>query len=308
MGKPEEKMKAILRRLENSDVPDVFYKNFEVVEKLKFPGLQLVSRFFWVLLACVIACSVLSKLFISGGRSCIIDMPEDGSKIFREPEFCEICENVTQVDKISNVSAEDFNKNYVKTAKPVVVTDGALKWPALKTFNFEFFKKLFKSVDINRGERKNCQFFPYKTEFKSLREVFDMTPERAQLKPGEKSWYVGWSNCNDNAGNILKGHYEKPYFLSNISENIALSWIFMGGPGRGAHMHVDNVHYPSWQAQLSGKKMWKLAPPPECYYRCKELEVLVEPGEIIVLDTNRWYHETSVLLGDVSITIGAEFD
>lgn len=40
------------------------------------------------------------------------------------------------------------------------------------------------------------------------------------------------------------------------------------------------MHYPSWQAQLSGRKLWKLAPPPECYYECEEVEVVVEPGEI----------------------------
>lgn len=28
----------------------------------------------------------------------------------------------------------------------------------------------------------------------------------------------------------------------------------------------------------------------------------------VVLDTNRWYHQTRVLPGDISITIGAEFD
>ena len=28
---------------------------------------------------------------------------------------------------------------------------------------------------------------------------------------------------------------------------------FKGTPGLGAHMHVDNVDLPSWQAQVRGK-------------------------------------------------------
>lgn len=28
----------------------------------------------------------------------------------------------------------------------------------------------------------------------------------------------------------------------------------------------------------------------------------------VVVDTNRWYHKTNVLPGDISITIGAEYD
>lgn len=29
---------------------------------------------------------------------------------------------------------------------------------------------------------------------------------------------------------------------------------------------------------------------------------------IVVIDTNRWYHKTEILPGDISITIGAEYD
>lgn len=43
---------------------------------------------------------------------------------------------------------------------------------------------------------------------------------------------------------------------------------------------VDNVDYPSWQAQVKGEKLWILEPPRECHYVCKKLEVTVHPGEI----------------------------
>ncbi|ENN81093.1 hypothetical protein D910_02628 [Dendroctonus ponderosae] len=235
-------------------------------------------------------------------------MPHETSKLFRAPEYCEICQDFSKVDKVANVSPALFLQKYFKQTHPVVVTDGAANWPAKKLFTFDFFKALFNSTEVNRSKHKTCQFFPYKTEFASLQEVFNMNADRAMLKPGEMPWYIGWNNCNDEIGKYLKQFYSKPYFLSNMTENIDLSWIFMGGPGHGAHMHVDDVHYPSWQAQLSGRKLWKLAPPPECYYECKEVEVVVEPGEIIALDTNRWFHQTVVLPGEISITIGSEFD
>ena len=48
---------------------------------------------------------------------------------------------------------------------------------------------------------------------------------------------------------------------------------------------------------------------PECLFVCNELNFIVEPGEIIVLNTNIWYHKTSVASKDeISITIGSEFD
>ena len=49
-------------------------------------------------------------------------------------------------------------------------------------------------------------------------------------------------------------------------------------------MHIDNVDLPSWQAQVRGRKQWTLRPVPECFFVCKELNFVVEPGEIIVLE------------------------
>ncbi|KAL7645329.1 UNVERIFIED_CONTAM: hypothetical protein RMT77_003715 [Armadillidium vulgare] len=128
--------------------------------------------------------------------------------------------------------------------------------------------------------------------------------ERLDANP----WYIGWSNCDSSAANIIRGHYERPYFLPLNSETSKTDWIFMGTPGHGAHLHIDHVGNPSWQAQIKGRKTWTLEPPLECYFKCFNLQVTVNQGEIIVLDTNIWYHETFILSGEISITIGSEYD
>jgi len=40
------------------------------------------------------------------------------------------------------------------------------------------------------------------------------------------------------------------------------------------------VNRPSWQAQLSGQKIWTLIPPPECEHVCKSMQVTMNKGEI----------------------------
>lgn len=107
-----------------------------------------------------------------------------------------------------------------------------------------------------------------------------MDDRRAAYMEGTEPWYFGWSNCNAEIVKIFREHYGRPYFLPPTSENHAGDWIFMGWPGFGAHMHVDNVRLPSWQAQLKGTKKWILAPPPECYYECESFEVVVQTGDI----------------------------
>ena len=45
-------------------------------------------------------------------------------------------------------------------------------------------------------------------------------------------------------------------------------------------LQIDHVKHPSWQAQLHGKKLWTLQPPPECLGVCRRMKTTVNPGEI----------------------------
>lgn len=150
---------------------------------------------------------------------------------------------MNQVDKIKNISPSDFEENYTSKIKPVVVSDGTKDWSSIDTFTFDFFKKLYEPTFDDDNVKQDCQFFPYKTNFKSLQEALSMNSSRSKLEAGTESWYIGWSNCNDDAGRMMRQHYRRPYFLPDTSENMALSWIFMGGPGFGAHMHVSLIPY-----------------------------------------------------------------
>ena len=49
------------------------------------------------------------------------------------------------------------------------------------------------------------------------------------------------SNCDSAAANILRKHYNRPYFLPTVAESSKTDWIFMGVPGYGAHMHVSKI-------------------------------------------------------------------
>ncbi|XP_011493821.1 PREDICTED: uncharacterized protein LOC105359040 [Ceratosolen solmsi marchali] len=233
---------------------------------------------------------------------CLIDQPPLVRQIFRPAEDCSVCRDVKHVEKISNVDPKLFEERYAYSGRPVVIRDATNGWSAMQVFSFAFLKELYE------GQDANCQFFPYKTEFRSLQDVFNMSTSRALLQAGSKPWYVGWSNCDQAIGTILRKHYQRPYFLPDTAESEKTDWLFMGSPGYGAPMHIDDVEYPSWQAQIRGHKTWILEPPRECHYSCNRVEVTVNPGEIIVLDTNKWYHQTLIVSDDVSITIGAEYD
>ena len=105
---------------------------------------------------------------------------------------CSLCENITQVLDLYNCSKDEFSE-FAYSSRPIVVRNAAQHWPAMKNFNFQFFKELFESVEGSyKSVEEECQFLTFKTEFLSLRDVFNMSERRIQNKQGEKPWYVGW--------------------------------------------------------------------------------------------------------------------
>lgn len=230
-------------------------------------------------------------------------------EVARPPVSCSMCKDLKSVPIEYNISTEEFVAKYAYSSIPVLIKDATSSWSAMTKFNFHYFKNLYTKV---KGAfeviEEECQFFPYSTEFQTLKDVFNMSDARANFTPGEKPWYIGWSNCHQEISAKLREHYVRPYFLPNDSESSIIDWIFMGGPGKGAFMHLDYVQRPSWQAQISGTKTWSLIPSPECESVCHPMNITVHKGDIIIIDTNTWYHATYIHPGPVSITIGSEYD
>jgi hypothetical protein len=206
-------------------------------------------------------------------------MPKDLDKVFRKPDDCSFCLNINSGQWISDIDPNEFEDKFAYNGNVVIVTDATKNWTATEVFDFKFFKDLYEKEDPRR-KTLDCQFFRYKTEFKNLFDALQMNQDRVEYKHGTEPWYFGWSNCNEQIASKLRKHYSRPYFLPKTSELNAIDWIFMGGRGLGAHMHLDNVRLPSWQAQLKGRKEWLLAPPPECIFKCHFFSVVVNPGEI----------------------------
>lgn len=261
---------------------------------------------------------------ISKDESCLMHTPLTITEMARPMVNCmSVCQGMDEVPIVEDMTKEEFLKSHAYSGRPVLVRHATMSWTAGKVFSFLFFKNLFlplieareheEEEELHQKDYKECQFFPYNTEFIKLKDFFNITEARARLDPREKSYYVGWANCFHEAINELRKHYQKPAFLPENSEASTVDWIFMGGSssttGGGAPIHIDHVGRPSWQALVSGHKTWLLYPPPECESVCKnELRVDMQQGDIIVVDTNIWFHGTKVDPNLLTISIGSEYD
>ena len=112
--------------------------------------------------------------------------------LFRPPMDCRICQNLTQIDRLSRLSREQFEEHYAYSGLPVIVTDATVNWSAFQTFSFEFFRGIYSSDSPTLVSGEDCQFFPYESGFRNLSDVFDMTDQRANLQHGSDPWYIGW--------------------------------------------------------------------------------------------------------------------
>ncbi|XP_075929852.1 bifunctional arginine demethylase and lysyl-hydroxylase PSR-like isoform X2 [Petromyzon marinus] len=243
---------------------------------------------------------------------CLMDMGLVATEISRPPSHCpSLCADMEQVPVLAcdQLSPQEFLRTFAYTGRPLLVRGATSGWKALADFNFTFFQLMYSDhSEALRKTVQECQFFSYSSGFTSLADVFNMTEERATLQDGGPSWYVGWSSCSDELTPILRSYYQRPAFLPANSESSTLDWVFMGWAGQGSHIHLDKVQRPSWQAQISGMKTWDLLPPPECEDVCHPLQATLQKGDILIVDTNQWYHSTYIHHGELCISIGSEYD
>lgn len=124
---------------------------------------------------------------------CAIDNGGFFIEVARPPTNCEICRNLYQVPVEYEISVDEFSSKYAYTAVPVLIKDATKAWTAMDKFSYDFFKELYVNIsDAFEVTEEECQFFPYKTDFESLEDAFNMTDDRAHFKEGEDTWYFGW--------------------------------------------------------------------------------------------------------------------
>ncbi|CAH2039457.1 unnamed protein product, partial [Iphiclides podalirius] len=133
-----------------------------------------------------------------------------------------------------------------------------------------------------------------------------MPNARVMNEPGQSPWYVGWSNCHSVIKATMRQYYSIPEFLPEDAEFPETENIFLGYQ-IGAVMHLDYIPRLMWQGQIKGNKNWLVAPVPECEHICHKFHYYIEPGDVALLDTRLWYHETSIPKGQFSLTVQSEY-
>lgn len=174
------------------------------------------------------------------------------------------------VDKVNDISPEDFKKNYYDTGKPVVLRNLAKQWPAYDKWTWAYFKEVAgdKKIAIYNNVKSDAYTPINKADdYTTFGEYIDM------ISKGPAEWRIFFFNIFAHAPQLKEDFTWPEDYVKGFLKS--LPSLFAGGQGSITHMHFD-IDLPNIvHTQFIGKKRVLLFPNEEQYklYR-KPFEVL----------------------------------
>src|SRR5215217_5248547 len=174
------------------------------------------------------------------------------------------------VDKVEEISSEDFKKNYYIPKRPLIITGLAKQWPAYDKWNWEYLKAIVGNVKVGLYNNvKSDAYTPINTadDYKTFGEYIDM------IKEGPAAWRIFLFNIFEHAPQLTKDFTWPEHLMKGFVKKYPM--LFTGGKTSITHMHFDIDLSHILHTQFLGRKRVLLFPYEEQHklYR-KPFEVL----------------------------------
>lgn len=234
------------------------------------------------------------------------------------------------IEKRGGLSAAEFQRDYMKANRPVVLTDALRDWPALGKWTPQFFADHFPDREFTMGEKtwrladhiaavlasEPSAPAPYLRN-EVLREKFpelwsDIHPESAYFQP-----------------NWMERTFGNQFFNDLFHRGCAIE-LYIGGNGRGFPiLHWDGYHTHAFLMQFYGRKEFYVYGPEQTQFlypredvpnlsHCADIKnvdlekyplfaqakpsvFVLEPGETLFIPSG-WWHTTMMLTPSISLS------
>ncbi len=149
----------------------------------------LVFKVYPILFLLLLSAYPLFRLL--GGYACLLTEVSPFGEAVTPVVDCVICEGVTSAPRLTNLSMDDFIRNYAYTSRPILVEGAVSNWSAVKVFSYDYFKYLYLQLPDSLDEDNDRgQFFAYGSNIGDLKELFSLPSEAAAMET--EKWYIGW--------------------------------------------------------------------------------------------------------------------
>jgi Cupin-like domain len=246
-------------------------------------------------------------------------------------------DTVCDIARRSNLSYDDFAREYLFANKPVVIADGLSEWNAVKTWSPAYFRRRFKGrpVEIDGIEMTVDDFVdlvlsateenpaPYLIGTGAGKYFLDQFPElSADIIPVPEYVLPNWLGEKFMLGAVGRRLNRGPK-----------AEIFFGGKGSGFPvLHWDSLYFHAFNGQVYGEKKWYLFDPEQTEFlypkladsnqsdvqnvtdpdlkrfplfsKAKRYEFTLCPGELLFIPAG-WWHTTRIECPSISIAINS---
>lgn len=193
-----------------------------------------------------------------------------------------------KLERVDNLTVDDFVDDYLVADKPVIVTDGMKDWAARTRWTPEFFAEHYgdTKVQVYNDLFMLIGIRPLKAYFEHFFNQAD-EPGATKRRPGYVRWYtrlkdedrVPWS---DQVFADLRDDWSMPYFLprsgyllpfcpdnGDIDPNSSpfpARGLFISGKGARTALHKDPWGSDAVLCQIHGRKRFYYYPPDQAPY------------------------------------------
>ena len=184
------------------------------------------------------------------------------------------------VDRVDNISGEDFKNNYYRPEKPVIITELAKQWPAYQKWSWDYFKEIVgdKKVGLYNNVKSDA-YTPINTadDYKTFGEYIDM------IQQGPAAWRIFLFNIFEHAPQLINDFTWPEQLMNGFVKKYPM--LFTGGQTSITHMHFDIDLSHILHTQFGGRKRVLL-------FRHEEQHKLYrKPFEVLSLADFSNYHE-----------------
>lgn len=186
-----------------------------------------------------------------------------------------------QVDIVDEISKVEFQHNYFKSRKPLVIKQLSKQWPAFERWNWDYFQLLVGDQKVGiYNNVKSDAYTPINTadDYTTFGKYIDM------IRSGPAAWRIFLFNIFDHAPQLMHDFTWPDHLMSGFVKKYPM--LFVGGESSITHMHFDIDTSHIFHTQFIGRKRVLLFPFEEQYklYR-KPFEVLS------MVDFSRYYEQ-----------------
>jgi len=156
---------------------------------------------------------------------------------------------LTAIDRVDQISREDFREKYLVPQKPVIIMEMAKEWPAYTKWTWDHFKELVgnQKVGVYNNIRAGAKV-PVNgaDDYMQFGDYLDL------IQKGPVELRIFLFNIFSAAPEIVKDFDFPVNYLHNVLKRYPM--LFVGGSGSIAHMHYDIDMSHIFHTQFIGRK------------------------------------------------------